>query len=165
MHRPKLARGPTGRGIIRGMVSISARPPGVEDRKAPGRWEGDLVTGTRSSAVATLVERTSRYAAVVALPDGIKASTPDASPRPTEPVWAGAEDGLVRIGPESDEDLYLCVGHIAFDDRNAPLLTDLLPPLVIVREADPNGGPLAQLIDLLGHRGRGRRRRRPAGAE
>ncbi|MBE8523183.1 hypothetical protein ILP97_37800 [Amycolatopsis sp. H6(2020)] len=29
----------------------------------------------------------------------------------------------VRIGPESEEDLYLCVGHIAFDDQNAPLLT------------------------------------------
>ncbi|MDX3433955.1 IS30 family transposase [Streptomyces sp. ME01-18a] len=73
MRRPKLARRPTGRGIIRGMVSITARPPEVEDRKVPGHWEGDLVMGTRPSAVAMLVERTSRYTAVVALPDGIKA--------------------------------------------------------------------------------------------
>ncbi|WP_456317075.1 IS30 family transposase [Streptomyces tendae] len=73
MRRPKLARRPTGRGIIRGMVSITARPAEVEDRKAPGHWEGDLVMGTRPSAVATLVERTSRYTTVVALPDGIKA--------------------------------------------------------------------------------------------
>ncbi|MYQ89939.1 IS30 family transposase, partial [Streptomyces sp. SID4946] len=73
MRRPKLARRPTGRGIIRGMVSISARPAEVEDRKVPGHWEGDLVMGTRPSAVATLVERTSRYTTVVALPDGIKA--------------------------------------------------------------------------------------------
>ncbi|MFB7374898.1 IS30 family transposase [Streptomyces sp. NPDC056222] len=73
MRRPKIARRPTGRGVIRGMVSISARPAEVEDRKVPGHWEGDLVMGTRPSAVATLVERTSRYTAIVALPDGIKA--------------------------------------------------------------------------------------------
>ncbi|MEU7469193.1 DDE-type integrase/transposase/recombinase [Streptomyces sp. NPDC044984] len=42
-------------------------------RWVPGRWEGDLVRGTRPSAVAALVERTSRYTAIVALPDGIRA--------------------------------------------------------------------------------------------
>ncbi|MFE9976063.1 IS30 family transposase [Streptomyces hirsutus] len=79
MRRPKIARRPTGRGVIRGMVSITARPAEVEDRKVPGHGEGDLVMGTRPSAVATLVERTSRYTAIVALPDGIKAKqvTPD----------------------------------------------------------------------------------------
>jgi AraC-like DNA-binding protein len=82
-------------------------------------------------------------------PPYVLADTPDASPRPAEQVWAGAEDGLVRIGPESEDDLYLCVGHIGFDDRNAALLTDLLPPLVITRAADPHGITLAQLIDLL----------------
>lgn len=73
IRRPKLARRPTGRGIIRSLVPITARPAEVEDRKVPGHWEGDLVMGTRPSAVATLVERTSRYTAVVALPEGIKA--------------------------------------------------------------------------------------------
>nr|WP_232626969.1 IS30 family transposase [Streptomyces alfalfae] len=73
MRRPKIARRPSGRGIIRGMVSISDRPAEVEDRTVPGHWEGDLIMGTRPSAVATLVERTSRYTAIVALPDGIKA--------------------------------------------------------------------------------------------
>ncbi|MGN5376986.1 IS30 family transposase [Streptomyces lasalocidi] len=73
MLRPKIARLPTGWGIIRGMVSITARPAEVEDRKLPGHGEGDLVMGTRPSAVATLVERTSRYTTIVALPDGIKA--------------------------------------------------------------------------------------------
>ncbi len=73
MRRPKIARRPTGRGIIRSMVSITDRPAEVEDRKIPGHWEGDLVMGTRPSAVAMLVERTSRYTTIVALPDGIKA--------------------------------------------------------------------------------------------
>ncbi|MFJ8026100.1 hypothetical protein [Streptomyces sp. NPDC096311] len=35
MRRPKLARRPSGRGTIRGMVSITARPVEVEDRKVP----------------------------------------------------------------------------------------------------------------------------------
>jgi AraC-like DNA-binding protein len=82
-------------------------------------------------------------------PPYVLAGTPDASPRPAEQVWAGAENGFVRIGQESEDDLYLCVGHIAFDDSNASLLTDLLPPLVVVRAADPRGNALGQLITLL----------------
>ncbi|MDP3949274.1 AraC family transcriptional regulator [Microbacterium sp.] len=82
-------------------------------------------------------------------PSFVLASSLDATPRPAEPVWTDAEDGLVRIGAESEDDLYLCVGHIGFDDSNAALLTDLLPPLVIVRAADAQGTRLGQLIDLL----------------
>ncbi|GGX42301.1 hypothetical protein GCM10010353_66850 [Streptomyces chryseus] len=49
MRHPKIARRPTGRGIIRGMVSITARPAEVEDRKVPGHWDGDLVMGGAAS--------------------------------------------------------------------------------------------------------------------
>ncbi|GAB3821512.1 AraC family transcriptional regulator [Kribbella italica] len=82
-------------------------------------------------------------------PSYVLASALDASPRPAGPVLAGAANGFVWIGPESEDDLYLCVGHIAFDDQNAALLTDLLPPLVIVRAGDPHGYRLGQLIDHL----------------
>ena len=82
-------------------------------------------------------------------PPYVLASSLEARPRPAAPVFANATDGFVRMGPESHEDAYLCVGHITFDDRNAALLTDLLPPLVVIRVGDPHGSRLAQLIDLL----------------
>lgn len=49
------------RGQIIDAVSIRDRPAEIADRAIPGHWEGDLLSGSRNSHIATLVERSSRF--------------------------------------------------------------------------------------------------------
>jgi transposase, IS30 family len=77
----RAARKARGRSVSRGVYNgqeftISDRPPEADDRAVPGHWEGDLILGVGgTSAIGTLVERSTRFTMLLHLPEEHSAET------------------------------------------------------------------------------------------
>jgi IS30 family transposase len=123
LRKPRRRSG-VRRTRIAGMVSISQRPPEVEDRAVPGHWEGDLITGTSNkSAIGTLVERMTGFTMLLHLPedhgaDAVQDAMVTAMAQLPETLkktltW---DQGIemanhVAIAAATDLDIYFCDPH------------------------------------------------------
>ncbi len=108
-----------GQGQIKDIISIRERPASVEDRAVPGHWEGDLITGSKNSYIATLVERHTRYVMLAKVTGKdtqtvVSALIKQAKKLPTELykslTWDRGKElsDHRRFSLETDIDVYFC---------------------------------------------------------
>ncbi|MEV6308675.1 AraC family transcriptional regulator [Streptomyces sp. NPDC051840] len=76
------------------------------------------------------------------------AGTPDPEPAQVTAFHESENDGEVRMGAKADEDTYVCCIDFVFEQANASVLFDVLPPVVLVRSGDPRGALLSNLSAL-----------------
>lgn len=68
LRMPRARTRGKGKAFVSSEIMISERPAEVSSRAVPGHWEGDLILGLGSSAIGTLVERTTRFTILLHLP-------------------------------------------------------------------------------------------------
>ncbi|MGK0503265.1 MAG: IS30 family transposase [Alteromonadaceae bacterium] len=61
------SKGDRGSINIEQGVSIHARSKHIDNRRSVGHWEGDLVSGSKNTHIATLFDRKSRYTIILKL--------------------------------------------------------------------------------------------------
>jgi IS30 family transposase len=111
-----------GQGQLVDIVSISERPASANDRAVPGHWEGDLLAGTKTSQIATLVERHSRYVLLVRVPARDTATVVQALARRVQRLPASLKQSLTwdrgkemarykQFTVATDVQVYFCDPH------------------------------------------------------
>jgi len=97
-----------GRGQIVDKIMISERPAEAADRAVPGHWEGDLLLGTKTNGIGTLVERTTRYVMLFTLSGFTAERVSEALAKTVMTLPAGLRRSLTwDQGPEM-------AGHVRF---------------------------------------------------
>ena len=82
------------RGQIIDAISIRERPAEVEGWSIPGHWEGDLLSGSKNSHIAILVERHSRFVMLVQIDGKDTASVVGALVRQVKQLPEGVMSSL-----------------------------------------------------------------------